>query len=100
MGWCFALRFIPELGLTTLEAWKDKLKDSRIKDEYGRLVSLEELLSVITDRKGRPPEQGSNATRSLDMVPGPNNLLRHRVDGAHCVGHGEGTWDYIQGEFL
>jgi len=24
---------------------------------------------------------------------------RHRVDGKHCVGHGEGTWDYIIGEF-
>jgi hypothetical protein len=30
---------------------------------------------------------------------GPNFLLRHRVNGRHCIGHGPGTYDYIAGEF-
>ena len=31
-------------------------------------------------------------------IPGPNGLLRHRI-GEHCIGHGDGTWDLIRGEF-
>lgn len=30
---------------------------------------------------------------------GPNNLLRHKIDGQFCIGHGEGTWDYCIGDF-
>ena len=26
-------------------------------------------------------------------------LLRHRVDGIHCIGNGEGTYDFIRGDF-
>lgn len=28
-----------------------------------------------------------------------DSLIRAKVDGAHCVGHGEGTYDYIVGDF-
>jgi len=28
-----------------------------------------------------------------------DSLIRHYFDGVHCVGHGEGSWDYITGEF-
>lgn len=28
-----------------------------------------------------------------------NNLLRHQILKGHCIGHSEGTWDYIVGEF-
>ena len=31
--------------------------------------------------------------------PGPNGLVRAKINGVHCIGHGEGTWDYITGEF-
>lgn len=30
--------------------------------------------------------------------PGPNGLLRHKI-GPYCLGHGEGTWDLMPGEF-
>lgn len=30
---------------------------------------------------------------------GPNGLLRHKIDGKHCISHGQGTWDCIVGEF-
>lgn len=33
-----------------------------------------------------------------NAVPGPNNLLRHKID-QHCIGHGDGTYDYLVGEF-
>jgi len=31
--------------------------------------------------------------------PGPDGLARHKVNDGHCIGHGEGTWDLIIGEF-
>jgi hypothetical protein len=102
-----------------LEEWVSiwNLEDRFIKDEYGEEVSAHEMYSLVVDRKG--------AARSFDKMDwtasvfggpplyideadfhkinhsqrGPNGLLRHRVDMIHCVGHGDGTWDLVQGEF-
>jgi hypothetical protein len=30
---------------------------------------------------------------------GPKGLLRHKIEGGHCIKHGVGTWDCILGEF-
>ena len=78
-GWNFALHVTP--ALKTLGDWKEYLAhpEVTIQNEYGDEVTLEKLLQVITDRE--PP------------------LLQHPVDGYHCVGHSEGTYDYIAGEF-
>jgi hypothetical protein len=66
-----------------------------IKNEYGEIVSPEGMLEVITARactlKNRPLGGG--------YEEGPNGLIRHLIDGRFCVGHGEGTWDLINGEF-
>lgn len=97
-GWCFALHVIPELGINNLDDWKAKWVGKKIFDEYGDEVSHKAMISCITDRRW-----GCENTKfdylSNHAVPGPNNLVRSRVDGRHCVGHGEGTWDLIPGEF-
>ena len=106
-GWCFALHVYPEDGIATLDDWKRIWSGKTIKDEYGKLVTEEEMLNQITNRRSKPmTEQGLGSW--YDSVaewyskngaePGPNNLARHRI-GHYCVGHGEGTWDYIVGEF-
>lgn len=53
-----------------------------VRNEYGERVPIEELEDIITNRewRGKMPH-------------------RNYVDGRHCIGHGEGTWDYIVGEF-
>ena len=84
-GWCFALHVIPDEGINSLDDWKARfaLPGSSIQNEYGDVTTVEEMLSIITERErqGRLP-------------------LRHDpVDGRHCIGHGEGTWDLIAGEF-
>lgn len=111
-GWCFSLHVIPERGLVTLEAWQDLWsKGGHIKNEYGHDVTPDQMTEIIIDRgyeRGEGnrwwnPANGDESSfhRRNDSERGPNGLLRHQIDpsGRHCIGHGEGTWDYITGEF-
>ncbi len=85
-GWCFALHVNPALGINTLEDWKAKWIEAgvQITNEYGDPVTTQDMLSIITERdvfceKGLEPE-------------------RHKLD-QYCLGNGEGSWDYMIGEF-
>lgn len=110
-GWVFSLHVIPEKGITTLDDWKERLQKDGVTiwDEYGTQKSYEELMDVITNRGwegheypytiwGKTYNSFEELARSNDGLPGPNNLLRHNI-GRLCVRHGEGTWDYLIGEF-
>lgn len=81
-GWCFSLHVTDEIK--DLEDWKKFLSETNgtIEDEYGREISLKELLQVITERSWMY-----------------GDLNRHTLDGWHCIAHGKGTWDLITGEF-
>ena len=106
-GWCFSLHVgkwlndsddAPEAH--TLEDWQALWNREGwvIVDEYQRTVTPEEMFSIITERGGEHTSIGFDYHRN-HAEPGPNNLVRHRIDGRHCVGHGGGTYDYIPGEF-
>lgn len=97
-GWCFSLHVIPERGLNDLDDWINFLEGKKIFNEYGEKILLANLISEITERSH---PGGIDLTEYMDKYTerGPNNLLRHRVDGKHCIRHGEGTWDYIIEEF-
>ncbi len=113
-GWCFSLHVIPEEGINDLEDWQKLLSsgDWKIEDEYGRVVSYEELMSVITERSSPGSVKASWPTANFlssyqdydhfmelnQAEEGPNNLLRHRLSGL-CIKHGAGTWDCLVGEF-
>ena len=104
-GWCFSLHVIPERNIHNLEDWKKFWRGKTITDEYDRVIPEEEMLDIITNRywtKDTGNPLGYNSWSEFHemnhSVLGPNNLLRHKL-GNHCVGHGEGTWDYIPGEF-
>ena len=106
-GWCFSLHVIPEEGLNSWDEWKAHLSDKRIVDEYGAEFTLEELRKRVEDRRFA---SRSNKTVPIGYTswkdfhdknhsqPGPNGLSRPRL-GPFCTGHGEGTWDYMRGEF-
>src|SRR5574337_656967 len=110
VGWCFALHVIPKLGLDSLKAWMRAfdVQGTVIYNEYDEKVGVEEMLRIITKR-GREPEWEANWYRGYPSEQdfhrcnyserGPSGLLRVRIGLGHCVGHGEGTWDYIEGEF-
>ncbi len=103
LGWCFSLHVVPEFGINTYEDWVRMFiePDRIIMDEYGDVVPFTAMISIITAR-ARPDSCTWDAER-LDRnyaEPGPNNLVRHRIDSEHgCIGHGEGTFDYITGDF-
>jgi hypothetical protein len=107
-GWCFALRVYPELGINSLTDWYHRMRRNNnvIKDEYGSEWTIDELLREITDRKWRkrtfhPTDRCPTEEAMLQFnsaVYGPNNLLRAKI-GGHCIGHGPGTWDLIEGDF-
>lgn len=101
-GWCFSLRIYPEKNINTLEDWRDLLiaHPDSIYDEYRRRVSVEELQATITQRSHPGNDQrDAEFYRRNHAEPGPNNLIRHLADGLHCIGHGEGTYDYCVGDF-
>jgi hypothetical protein len=121
-GWCFSLHVGKWLNDSDDEPEAHSLEDwqalwSRegwiIVNEYQDPITTEEMMDIITNRKREEAiDQGQWGTgwysnygsfadylRENHAVEGPNNLLRHRIDGKRCVGHGEGTYDYITGEF-
>lgn len=107
-GWCFTLHVYWEEGIKDLPDWKALFENSgnRIEDEYGHLVGVKDMLSVITDRRYKDRESKPTGYLSWEdfyernnAVPGPHDLIRHRIGGSFCLGHGDGTWDLVQGEF-
>jgi hypothetical protein len=108
-GWCFGLHIHPDLDIRSLRDWQNFWVGKHIEDEYGTAVSAEDMLKIITERGLDKPIDLSNFIGRYDSVsdlyrmnhasPGPNNLLRHAINGWHCVAHGEGTWDLLVGDF-
>lgn len=107
-GWCFSLHVIPEENINDLEDWERLWAQpgARIVDEYGTEVSADEMRDNITNRSwdrrsGIPFGYGSWARfyEQNHAAPGPNGLLRHKIEPGHCIAHGDGTWDCIVGEY-
>ena len=105
-GWCFSLHVDPHgkewiplgkdpperdevLKIRTLHDWKMLWMEpnSTIVDEYGDAMTIDGMLSVITDR---------GPGRYCDVNAEP---ARHDIDHKHCIGHGSGSWDLIVGIF-
>jgi len=105
-GWCFSLHVTDTIR--SLEDWKSKWVGGVIVDEYGQEHTPEEMLQIITVRSRPEPVKISPLDPYYKSVEdflkknyadfGPKNLLRHKI-GPHCCGHGDGTWDLIEGEF-
>lgn len=108
VGWCFSLHVTDEIK--SLDDWKEiwASKSGFIKNEYDEIISVEEMLNIITNRKGinnfskefsnNYYNSWSHFHRTNTSEPGPNGLLRHVVN-EHCIGHGDGTWDLIYSSF-
>lgn len=111
-GWCFSLRVYPEDNIHDLDDWRELLKTGEIWDEYGDRVSIDDMLERIEKRAHPIAWDDKQWNRQLfgyhdetdfhrknHSERGPNNLLRHYVDGRHCIKQGAGTWDCIVGDF-
>ena len=103
-GWVFALHVYPDLGINNLTDWEKKwFNPGEIKDEYNRAIPTREMLAIISERSWPRRKQDKSELRQWlrenQAELGPNGLTRSIIDGSHCIGHGEGTWDYIIGDF-
>jgi hypothetical protein len=110
-GWCFSMQVLPNHDINTLSDWEMawNAKGSTIVNEYNEFISPAQMLDIVTIRE-RPTDwenpswwngfysSEQDFHRRNESERGPNGLLRHKI-GPYCVGHGEGTWDYIPGEF-
>ena len=105
-GWNFGLHVDSEVK--NLDDWKKIFNHQfcSIVDEYGKTIGIEEMLEIIEKRSWHTKQDkpfGYASWESFHQLnhseEGESGLLRHQVDGHHCVGHGEGTYDYIAGEF-
>lgn len=100
-GWCFSLHVYPQDGIRSLEDWQQKLQlpGVVVRNGYDEIVTVQELLATITERSS-PNAKSPQWLRANDATLGPLGLARHKIDGRYVVGHGEGTWDYLIGEFF
>lgn len=99
-GWCFKLHVYPCEGIHDLDDWKREFAKGVIHDDCDREMSIETMLAEITDRKAEESQDWIDyKMRSGNSIKGPNGLLRHKKDDQFCIGHGEGTWDYLIGDF-
>ena len=106
--WHFALHIYPDKGINNLDDWKDYWRGHKIVDEYGKKISHKAMLKIITEREGcfnwdSCPQQFYRDWDEFHRInyseQGLNGLVRCKIDGEHCIGHGDGTYDYIVGEF-
>lgn len=99
-GWCFSLHVIPELGIYTLKDWQKMWKGRTIKDEYGDVVSKGRMNYLITKRQGDRGKVSDSFLRQNSAVwDDTYKLLRHKIDGHLCVGHGDKSYDLMMGDF-
>jgi hypothetical protein len=108
-GWVFALRVYPEDGINDVDDWETRWKTpgSKIVDEYGQKLDAADMMITIMAR-ARPERWDEQPSMYSDWETfhrinhsekGPAGLLRHQIDGRHCIRHGAGTWDCMAGEF-
>lgn len=101
-GWCFSLHRLYDKGIEDLSDWIDLLRsdDWRIFDDKDKELSIEEMLTTIIDRRAEHPSEDPGFYASKKAVPGPNGLLRHRLNPLWCMRHGEGAWDLMTTDFF
>lgn len=114
VGWCFALHVIPKENINSLEDWIELINNPQysIINEYNNSIESYALINLIVNRKGKhnwnyfpinmyesnPIRTWEEFHRINHSEEGPNGLLRHKIY-RDCIGHGEGTWDLLTGEF-
>ena len=82
-GWAFSLNTHPGDGIETIDDWRAAWRGGSIRDEYGQSITPEEMERIVTER-----------------TPFSDRPLRRHTPGiGTCVRQGDGTFDYMEGEF-
>ncbi|SET41180.1 hypothetical protein SAMN05216326_12555 [Nitrosomonas marina] len=98
VGWYFSLHIYPHREIHDLDDWERLFNKDivTIRDEYGNKTLPGDMMNIITVRCFG----GKHTESNLEVAEvGINNLLRYRIDGDRCIGHGTGTWDLFVSDF-
>lgn len=102
-GWVFGLHVYPEEREAPQDfiGWKNLFYSGtgHIVNEYDDLVTIDDMIETITEREWARPKNWKKQEATPYGVHGPSGLWRHKIQDRFCIGHGEGTWDYMVGEF-
>jgi len=100
-GWCFSLHVYPEEGINNIEDWLKVLAGDSAYciDEYDKVLTVLTVLRTIINRSRSGRLHSDQFFNENNAEPSPKGLLRHRIDGEFCIGHGAGTYDYMIGDF-
>lgn len=101
-GWCFGLHVIEDEKIKSLADWETLFTTlgNEIRNEYDAKITAKEMLSIIKERSWKRSVPWTHEEYERNHAEdGPNGLARSKVDGRHCIGHGDGTWDLLPGEF-
>lgn len=100
MGWCFAMRVWPVIGINSIEDWLPLLCQNNIVDENHVEVGLEQMMRIIADRahlvKGNAAWIAGPGSRNIEV--GPHGLLRP-VEDEHVRHSSSGPWYYVSHYF-
>ena len=100
VGWCFSLRVYPKRGINDMSDWRLAMSLGHIRSEYNENLSRDAMLAIIYREGWKPRDPPSPEWLAKNHAEaGPLGLARHPIDHVHCVGHGEGPWDYMVGDF-
>jgi len=102
-GWYFALRIYPEDGIVNLGLWMNLFTkpNTHIEDEYGRFVTVDEMLKTILERKGGSYLKWDKKKFDENYAERGEHDLVRSVLSDRCAGHapnGE-PYSYFIGEF-
>ena len=88
------IAYVEERCSQTREHHDEETLRKWIQDEYGRPLAL-----GLHYEQNNPYRNNWRNMRGPLPLPGPRGLLRRPLLEGHCVAHGTGTWDVIEGEF-
>jgi hypothetical protein len=111
-GWVFMLHRIREKGLIYWSDWKLLLQRPNVSiccHNTGEYIPFDVFVGIVEDRGflikpshypyevfGKIYKNEQEWAEEAGGIVGPNNLLRTKQKEQH----GEGTWDYVVGDFI
>ena len=106
-GWNFSLHVYPDEGINDLQdwidlwnkTWREEGLEPFIQDEYGSPITVEEILKIITERSWAGKKTDPRYFDQYTERDPNSELLRRKIDGFSCIGHGSGPWDLLISDF-
>lgn len=94
-GWKFCLHIYPNHNINSFKDWHDILKNDEyiIVDEYNNVISLNEMINIITKKPGVYKKEDAGKIIDNQYIVSEVGLLQHSYKGFIVVENE--TYDYL-----